>query len=361
MDPSYRRDEPGQSPMGMDLVPVYEDELGPAGEVRIDGRIRQAMNIRTAEVRQGRLWRRIQTVGRVEEDPSRQRHIHPRVEGWIQALDVDAEGDRVAAGERLFTLYSPELVNAQKEFLQALRRGDGAMISGARDRLRAMDVQPAVLERLEREREVIRDLPWHAEADGWVTALGVRAGMFVAPGSEIMELTDLSRLWVIAEVFDGQSEWLSTGLPAEIGLPYAPGETVETEVSHIYPRVNPETRAVQVRLPVNNPANGSGLPALRPGMWNAVTIYAGPREDRIFIPREALIQTGRGNRVVVSQGEGVFRVRDVVPGMVSGDQVAIQEGLEPGETVVTSGQFLIDSEATLQGGSNRMEGGHAHH
>lgn len=353
MHPGIRRDEPGSCPIcGMELV--RRDADTEAGHVIVGEGIRQAMNLRTEEVRHGRLWRRIDTVGEVRYDESRVHHIHPRTEGWIQALDVIAEGEPVRAGQRLFTLYSPSLVQAQEEFLHALDRGAAGMITAARERLQALDVQPEVIAWLEENRRPRQAVPWVARHDGFVSRLGVRHGMYVTPGTEIMEIADLEQVWVDAEVFDRHAQWLAEDQPAEVRFSHQPGQARETTVAWIYPRVDSATRAVRVRLVLDNPEAD-----LRPGMWADVRILAGPADDQVYIPAEALIRTGRSVRVVVHAGDGHFQVREVTAGMRSGEFVAISAGLEPGEEVVTSGQFLIDSEANLRAAGNRL-GGHEH-
>ncbi len=355
MHPQVERDEAGRCPIcGMDLVPRDDHDMDP-DQVMVPEGIQQAMNIRTQAAETGRLMRHIETVGRVSYDESRLQHIHPRVEGWIQALDVTAEGDRVEAGQRLFTLYSPELVNAQEEFLQALRRGDSEVINAARARLRALDVQSSVIDTIDQSREVKQYIPWYAPHDGYVTALGVRHGMYVSPGLEIMELADLSSVWVIADVFESQADWVEVGQHAMIGLPFSPGEQAHSDISHIYPVLDERTRSLRARLPVDN-----GDKNLRPGMWTAVSIHASPSEEGVVIPLEALIRTGRANRVVIREDESHFRVREVTPGMVSGDRVVILYGIEDGDEVVVSGHFLIDSEASIRGGHGRVED-HSHH
>lgn len=354
MYPQQRFDQPGPSPfMDMDLVPSYADEVE-EGLVRLRAGVRQTINLRTAQVRQDRLWRRIDTVGRVSYDEAGLHHLHPRVEGWIQELDVQAQGERVTAGQRLFTLYSPELASAQEEFLQALRRGEAMLIDSARQRLRSLDVQPEVISWVEENRRVREPVPWIARHDGVVSRLGVRHGMYVAPGTEIMEVADLSSVWIEAEVFDRHADWLAPGQAAEIRLSDRPGKTFDSEVAYIYPDLEPVTRTARVRLRLDNPDK-----RIRPGMWADVVIYAGPVEDQIIIPRQALIRTGRSQRVVVAVDDH-FEVREVAAGMESGDYVAVRRGLEPGDVVVTSGQFLIDSEASLQGGFERIEA-HDHH
>ena len=298
------------------------------------------MNLRTFTARRDRLWRRIDTVGQVEPDESAIHHIHPRVAGWIQAVDVASDGETITAGQRLFTLYAPELVNAQEEFLQALRRGREMQIEAARGRLLTLGVQPEFIDRLAEKREVVENIPWHARHDGIVTMLGARHGMFVEPGDMLVEMVSLESVWVIAEVFDRHADWLAPGQPAEIRTTFRPGETFEARVDYVYPLLDADTRTLRVRLPV---ANADRL--LKPGMWADVRIFAGPVENRLIVPREALIRTGQSERVVLRIEEELFELREVVSGMESGDYVAIAEGLEAGEEVVTSGQFLIDSEA----------------
>ena len=356
MHPQIREDGPGRCPIcSMNLVRRGNGEPGePPEHIRVAPGVQQLMNLRTAEVRLSRLWRRIDTVGAVGYDQSRLHHIHSRVEGWIQEMDIAAAGDPVSAGQRLFTLYSPALVQAQEELLQALRRGEPGLINSARQRLAALGVQPAFMEDLESRGRSVTNVPWHAMRDGVVTQLNARHGMFTPPDLMILETADLSRVWVTAEVFDRNADWLAMGQPAQVRLSYRPGETLEGEIAYIYPQLDPVTRAVRVRVVLDNP----GL-SIRPGMWADVRILAGPVEDQIIIPREALIRTGHSERVVLREDDARFRVREVVAGMESGDYVAIREGLEPGETVVTSGQFLIDSEASLRAGHRRLEA-HAH-
>ncbi|NKI36187.1 HlyD family efflux transporter periplasmic adaptor subunit [Wenzhouxiangella sp. XN79A] len=356
MDPNFRRDRPGKSPMGMDLVPVYVDELAPPGTVRVGEAVQQQMNLRTARVREGRLWRRIDTVGRVTWDAERLSHVHSRVSGWIGELAVDAVGDRIEAGSLLYTLYSPELANAQDELLRA-RNGGAGLLSSARARLRTLGVQDAVIERIERDGRALEYLPWYAERSGVVSMLGARDGMRVTPDLELFEIAAETSIWVIADVAGRQVDWLAEGQVAEITTDYRPGTTFRARIDYLYPELDPVTRTQRVRLPV-----ALEVPLLKPGMWVDVRIFAGPVDGNLFVPREALIRTGQNERVIVRTDAESFEVRDVTSGMESGEFVAILAGLRPGETVVTSGQFLLDSEANVAADGARMEGGgHAHH
>jgi len=355
MDSSYRRDEPGKSPMGMDLIPVYVDELGEPGQVRVANPVQQQMNLRTGTARRDRLWRRIDTVGQVELDESAIHHLHTRVDGWIQHIDVTSVGERIKTGQRLFTLYSPRLISAQDEFLQALRRGEGMLIESAAQRLRTLGVQPEFIARLRESRETVENVPWFARHDGVVLQLGARHGMYVEPGDTVLETVSLERVWVIADVFARHSEWLATGHPAEIRTAYSPGKTFDSRIDYVYPLLDDPTHTVRVRLPVDNAQR-----QLKPGMWTDVRIFAGPVDDQLIVPREALIRTGQSERVVLRIEEELFEVREVVSGMASGDYVAIVDGIEAGDVVVTSGQFLIDSEASQNAGEQRLGGHHDH-
>lgn len=350
MHSEIREDGPGECPIcGMTLIKRGRADLAGA-EIILEPGVRQNMNLRTTEVRRQALPRRIDTVGRVTHDESLLTHIHPRLEGWIQDMDVSDEGERIRAGQRLFTLYSPELVNAQDDFLSALRQERQTLIDSSRGRLRALGVQPAVISAIESDRERRIALPWYATRDGYVVQLGARAGMHVSPGSEILVLTDHSRVWVIADVFPRNAQWITRGQPAEVDLDYLPGETFVSEVDYVYPELDPVTRTLRVRLSLDNPEG-----RLKPGMWTSVRIDAGRGEERVVIPSEALIRTGKSSRVVVARDES-FEVREVVPGRVADDRVTIDSGLEAGERVVVSGQFLIDSEASLRAGHTRLEG-----
>lgn len=355
MHPQVERDAPGQCPIcGMDLV-EREASSSDGASVSVPGRIQQSMNLRTAKAERGRLWRRIDTFGQVQVDETGLAHIHPRVDGWVGELDVNAVGEPVEAGQRLFTLYSRELVNAQEEFLYALRSGGSEMARAARQRLAALDVQPPVIERIEREREVIEYLPWHAAQDGYVRTLNIRAGMFVSPGSDMMVIADPDRVWVMADVFGGQMAWVEAGQPVEISREAHPGETIESEIDFVYPELDETTRTARARIAIDDASAG-----LRPGEWATVTIYAGPEENLVFVPTEALIRTGTSTRLIIRDDNERFSVREVRAGMESGEYTEIIEGVSEGEEVVTSGQFLIDSEANLRAGHSRLGGGHDH-
>jgi membrane fusion protein, copper/silver efflux system len=355
MHPQIVRDEPGRCPIcGMNLV---ERQRGESDEVAVDlsPGVLQTMNLRTTEVRRSRLFRRIDTIGRIEVDPSGLSLIHPRVEGWIGELDVNAIGETIAQGQRLFTLYSAELVNTQEEYLQALRSGRDSMTQAARQRLEVLDMQARVIDRLERDRQVMTWVPWYAERDGYVSDMDVRRGMFVTPGTEILRIADPGTVWLIADVFGGQIDWLAGDQIVQIQRASHPEERLRGRVDYIYPELSPQTRTARVRVVLDNP-NGT----LRPGDWAGVTIFGGPKENLLIVPTEAIIRTGTEERVVIRESEGRFSIREIHAGLESGSYTEILHGLEEGEVVVTSGQFLIDSEASLRAGHDRMGGQHDH-
>ncbi len=350
MDPNYRRDKPGKSPMGMNLVPVYasaDDE--PGNVVSIDPAIVQNLGVRSAPVERSRLWRGINTVGYVDFDESKTSHIHLRTDGWIERLYVESEGERVTRGQRLLDLYSPDLVNAQEEFIQALKIGNPGLEQASRDRLTALGIPEDQIRQLKKDRRARQTITIYAPQDGVVSTLPVREGMFVKPANIVMSLAELSTVWLLAEVFERQADWVKVGQPAEVRLSYLPGRTWEGRVEYIYPSLDPKTRTLKVRLRFDNPEE-----ALKPNMYAHVKIFGGPKDDTLVIPLEALIRTGREDRVILSLGEGRFESRTVTAGIESGDWVEILTGIDAGEAVVVSGQFLIDSEASLKASMQRM-------
>jgi Cu(I)/Ag(I) efflux system membrane fusion protein len=350
MDPNFRRDEPGKSPMGMDLVPVYADSA-PAGDaVTIDPAVVNNLGVRTEEAQVRPLWRRIEATGYVGFDETQIAHINTRVAGWIVRLGVGAEGERVMEGDLLFELYSPELVNAQKEYLQALARGDKRLLSGAREKLRALGMIPSEVDALSRRGSASENIRIVAPQDGVVATLGVREGMYVQPNTPIMSLADLETVWLQAEVFESQAEWVAAGQAAEARLEYMPGSVFSGQVDYVYPVLDPVTRTLRVRLRFENSEE-----RLKPNMYARVSIYGKLKPNALSIPREALIPAPGRDRVVVALGDGKFSVREVLTGLESGSWVEILAGLEKGEEVVTSSQFLIDSEASLAGSIQRLE------
>ncbi|MFQ5348375.1 MAG: efflux RND transporter periplasmic adaptor subunit [Rhodothalassiaceae bacterium] len=353
MDPNFRSDKPGKSPMGMDLVPVYADEAEtPATPgLRIDPAVRNNIGVRTAAVTRGTLARRVETVGYVAFDDDRVSAIHVRSAGWIERLDADTEGAVVRKGEPLFQLYSRPLVSAQAEYVQALDTGRKRVIAAARERLVALGMTASQIADLRKTRVVRQRLDVIAPQDGIVSELDVRQGAYVQPGTTAMKLADLSTVWVLVDVYEDQVDWIRPGERAVMTLPFFPGKEWVGRVDYVYPTIREASRTGRVRLVFDNP----GL-TLRPNMYANVTIEVDPREGALIIPAEALIRTGASERVILAMDDGRFRPAEVRAGIESAGKVEILAGLTDGERVVTSAQFLLDSEASFDASMMRMLG-----
>ena len=351
MDPSYKRDKPGKSPMGMDLIPAYAaaGSNNDAGRVTISPDVVNNLGVRTAPVARGRLDLTISTVGYVQYDEDRLVHIHPRVEGWIEKLHVKAAGDPVTQGEPLYALYSPTLVNAQEELLLALKRNNPVLITAAMERLSALQVPQSDIARLKKSGKVSQTITIKAPQSGVLDNLNIREGMFVKPGMEMMSIGQLEYIWVIGEVFERQAANVQVGDAVRMQLDYLPGREWSGRVDYIYPSLNTKTRTAQVRVHFDNPDR-----YLKPGMFAQMAIATKPLEDALLVPREALIRTGSQSRVVLAMGEGRFKSVAVKVGRVGESQVEILSGLNAGERIVSSAQFLIDSESSKTSDFQRM-------
>lgn len=348
MDANYKRDKPGKSPMGMELVPVYADGAE-AGTVSIAPEVVQNLGVRTSRAELTRLWRGIDTVGYIDFDESKVAHIHLRTDGWIENLAVQSEGERVKKGDRLFDLYSPELVNAQEEYVTALSSENQSLSRASKQRLISLGVSDNQIKQLQKDYKVKQNISIYAPQNGVVSNLSVREGMFLKPTMRVMTLGDLSSVWLLAEVFERQVQWVQVGQSAEVRLSFIPGKSWDGTVEYIYPSLDAKTRTLKVRLRFDNPNE-----RLKPNMYANITIFGGPKNDTIVIPLEALIRSGRNERVIVSVGDGKFEARDVTAGIESGDYVEILQGINEGDNIVISGQFLIDSEASMRASLTRM-------
>jgi len=285
----------------------------------------------------------------VQYDEDRLIHIHPRVEGWIEKLHVKAAGDPVAIGQPLYELYSPQLVNAQEELLLALKRNNERLVQAAEDRLLALQLSPGFIGELKRERQVRQTITFRAPQNGVVDNLNIREGFYVKPGTTLMSIGALDDVWVEAEVFERQAALVAVGLPVTMTLDYLPGETWEGTVDYVYPSLDEKTRTLRIRLRFNNEAG-----TLKPNMFAQVLIRAGPSQDTLIIPREAVIRTGDQDRVVLALGAGRFKSIAVDLGRVDQQDAEILRGLQVGDRVVVSAQFLLDSESSKTSDFMRM-------
>ncbi|WP_218309995.1 efflux RND transporter periplasmic adaptor subunit [Alteromonas antoniana] len=352
MDDSYRRDGPGKSPMGMDLVPVYADDSrseDSPGTVSVSPTVVNNLGVKTAAVTSGVLDTRINTVGYVQYNEDNLVHIHPRVEGWIDSLFVKAQGDPVEKNTPLYTLYSPQLVNAQEEYLIALKRADSTLIRAARDRLAALQLSSQFIDRLTKTRTVEQTVTFYAPQSGVVDALQVREGFYVKPGTTVMSIGKLDSVWVEAEVFESDTALIEAGQTVTMTLDYLPGKVWEGQVDYVYPSLNPTTRTLRVRLAFDNDND-----ALKPNMFAQLTIHAQQGESTLLVPRSAVISTGSQERVVLAKGDGKFKSVEVTTGRANGEQIQILDGLMKDDIVVISAQFLIDSESSKTSDFLRM-------
>lgn len=358
MDPTYISPKPGKSPMGMDLVPVYEGEEAFGASVRINPVVQQNMGIRFASVIRRDLAREIRTIGRIDFDESRVGHVHTKFSGWIEKTFVNTTGQEVAKGEPLLDIYSPQLVTAQEEYLDAHRSlgrlRDGAsgstkanlesILASARRRLSYFDVSESQIAQLASSGVVKKTLTLNSPYKGIVTQKHALDGMEVKSGMSLYTIVDFSRIWVYADIYEYEVPWVKAGQTAIVTLSYEPGKTYTGKVQYIYPYLEEKTRTIKVRLVFDNP----GL-NLKPGMYANVRLQTSPIQDAIAVTSEAVLFSGERNLVIVSLGDGLFAPRDVTIGIESSDgYYQILDGLSVGEQVVASGQFLIDSESKLQ-------------
>ncbi len=343
MDPNYRRDEPGLSPMGMELVPVFEE--AEEGLVKISATMEHNLGVRTAPATMERLVRDLRTVGYVQYDEDRLLHVHPRVEGWIEKLMVKAEGDRVEKGQALYEIYSPQLANAQEEFLLALSRTNQTLIEAARSRLASLQVNANLIKKIEQTRKVEQNVTVYAPQSGVVDNLKIREGFFVKPDTTLMSIGRLDEVWVEAEVLSRSASGIKAGLPVSMTLDYLPGQVWRGSVAYVYPALDPDTRTLRLRLRFENPDE-----LLKPNMFTQVVVHLIDEIDRLTVPKEALIRTPTGSRVILSEGNGRYRAQPVVAGIADEERAEIISGLEVNEEVVTSGQFLLDSESSRNSG-----------
>lgn len=351
MDPSFRSDNPGKSPMGMDLVPVYEsgDTASDDGAIRINPSVENNIGVRTDVVIRGGFHRTLSTVGYVRPVDGLTSVVDVRAEGWIEHLPVSAIGDRVTRGQVVLELYAPAIATAQAEYLQAVQIGRESLLQSARSRLVSLGMDADQIAQLGRRGSAGRTLAIRAQQDGVVIAIGIRNGAFVRPGGQLMTISDLGTVWVMADVFEDDAQRVHTGDQALLETRSLPGRQWIGEVEYVYPTVNPQTRSVPVRIRLDN-ADG----ALRPDMYLNVAIETEPRSNVLQIPLEAVIRTGRSERVILAEGDGHYRPASIVTGAESGGMVEILSGLAAGEHIVVSSQFLLDSEASIQGAMLRM-------
>ncbi|MFB2780487.1 efflux RND transporter periplasmic adaptor subunit [Shewanella mangrovisoli] len=357
-------DVPGTCPIcGMNLEKVETGGNTQEININVSGSMQQALALKVAEAKRDTLWKFVETVGQIDYDESQINHVHARVTGWIEKLMIKSVGDSVKKGQLLYEIYSPDLINAQDDYLLALDTAKSAGNSGRyQDLVRKAGLRLSLLGMNEKQIQQLADsrktqyrVPFYAQQDGIVKALDVRDGMYIQPSTEVMSVVDLSKVWVIADVFENEQSWIALGQKAEVSVPAMNISGIEGTIDYIYPELDPVTRSLRVRVVLNNTDI-----SLRPKTLAKVSLFGGPNKDVLVIPQEALIQTGKENRVIVKQADDSFTAKAVTVGMMSQGKAEIVSGLSEGERVVTSGQFLLDSEASLKGSLMRLSSGHQH-
>ena len=363
MNPAIKSDKPMKDDMGMDYVPVYEDEVsgtGPSvpgrGDVSLSPERRQMLGIRSVAVTRQSVGGEVRTVGRVAIDETRIHHQHTKYDGFVERLYVDFVGAPVRRGQALLAVFSPELVASQQEYLVAVRaqRGVGdssvpgvarsglGLREAARQRLRRFDMTPAQVRALEETGKPLETVDLFAEMGGVVIEKTAYHGMKVEPGMRLFSIADLSRVWVLADVYEKDLAAMRTGMEAEVTLPYSPGKTWTGRVTFVAPTLEEKTRTAKVRVEIDNPRG-----ELKPDMVADIVLRTAS-DLALVVPESALIRTGERTLIFVDHGEGRLEPREVQAGGRSGDLVAIHRGVTEGERVVVSANFLLDSESSLR-------------
>jgi Cu(I)/Ag(I) efflux system membrane fusion protein len=365
MDPSFVSKTPGKDSMGMDLVPVYEGEEtgGPPGSVRIDPATVQNIGIETMTIERRKLSQEIRTVGRIAYDEAAVRTISPKIGGWVEHQRVNFAGQLVKRNEPLLEIYSPDLVTTQEEYLLALRyrkelrgsdvpdaaEGGASLVRAAETRLRYWDISDAQIRRLRQRGAITRTMTLHAPFTGIVVDRMVLEGGHVQPGQALYRIADLSTVWVYADVYSYEIPRVAVGQKATMTLPSDPGVAHSGVVDFVYPYLKNKTRTLEVRMEFQN----TGSFELKPDMWGDVVLRTTPLEG-LAVPVQAVLRTGKRNLVFLALGDGRFAPREVDLGPQVGDAFEVLGGLHEGDRIVTSGQFLINSESSLQSAIGKM-------
>ncbi|MBE4589069.1 efflux RND transporter periplasmic adaptor subunit [Vibrio navarrensis] len=355
MDPNYKRDKPGKSPMGMDLIPVYADDLAGANDkprtVKIDPSVENNLGVKTAAVELAKLSPRIETVGYIAFDESQLWQTNVRVSGWVEKLYINAVGEQVKKGDVLFTLYSPELVKAQEELLNAKRTGRDGLVKGATERLLSLGVDREQINQVIRRGKASQTIEIKALANGVIASLNIREGGYLSPAQAVISAGPLNEVWVDAEVFERQAHWLTNGSQASMTLDALPGKAWQGEVDYVYPILDPKTRTLRMRLKFANP-NGE----LKPNMFANITLQPVSDSEVLTVPKSSVIRSGGMTRVVLAEGEGKYRSARIETGREADDKVEVLQGLNQGDRIVTSAHFMLDSESSQSADLSRING-----
>jgi len=366
MDPNEIYDEPGKSKMGMDLVPVYEDEADGSGIVTIDPQVQQNMNVKTEVVVSKSLSTEVITNGVLETDETSEYIATTRVNGWIEKLYINFTGQKVRKGDKLMDIYSPELVAAQQELITALSYNESVkktnfqeisesgeeLIRNAVKKLQLFNISDSEIERIKSTGKVRTYLTLYAKKSGTVLSKNVREGAKITPGTELCNIADLSKLWLIADVYEYELSKVHMGSKAEIRFNYLPGKIYHGTVSFIYPTLDPVSRTAKIRIVIDN---SSGK--LKPAMFANIKIKGEDLGKRPTVPENAVLRSGSRDIVILAWGDGKFKPVDVELGTYADGYYQVLKGLNEGNKIVTSAQFLIDSESNLRAAISQFQSG----
>jgi len=362
MHPAYKSDKPGIAPdCGMNLEPVYDESTPaqqanapqPPGTIQISAEKQQMIGVKFGTAEYTSIAETLRAVGKIAIDETRVVRVHPKVEGWIERVNADFIGAPIKKGDALMTVYSPEMLASEKEYLLALKARevmqDGeAIVEASRKRLQLWDLSPVQIEELEQSKKPIQSITIYSPADGVITARNSFANQRITPETELYAITDLSRVWVMADLFENDVPKIRTGQMAVVKMPYAAGGEFRAKVEHVVPQVDPQTRTTKVRLAAEN----AGM-RLRPDMFVDVEFAMGGSRA-LTVPVDAVLNAGSRQTVFIDRGNGYLEPRAVETGDQVGDRIVITKGLQEGERLVTSANFLIDSESQLKAAAAGM-------
>ncbi len=367
MNPSITSPVPAKDSMGMDYEPVYANggisENEPTGTVTIDKVMVQNIGVRTAIAKRTSLSRIVRAMGRVDYNEERMARLHPKTDGWIEELFISKTGEKVKEDTILLSIYSPKLVSTEQEYLLALdnyktlekskitdvKTGAENLLASTLERLQLLDVPAHQIKELEQTRKVKKALHIHSPVAGIVTKIGARKGQYVTPKTELYMIADLSQVWVYADVYEYELPWIKEGDKVDMTLRAVPGKTFHGQLAYIYPYAESKTRSIKVRIIFDN----KNL-LLKPEMFADVEIHADTRKNVVVIPEEAVVRSGKTTQVFIVTSPGKFEPRKVIIGLESDDKVEVLSGVKENEEVVTSAQFLIDSESKLNEATAKM-------
>jgi membrane fusion protein, copper/silver efflux system len=366
MIPGYRSDKPGIDPMGMKLVPVYagEQPAGPPGSVTIKPETVQEIGVKTTVVRREVMLRDVRTIGRIDYDEESVRDVAPKIGGWVEQQYVNFPGQMVYKGEALGAVYSPELVATEQEYLNALRyqgrlkespledatAGAQGLVKAVEMRLRYWDITDAQIKALRERGKITRTMILHAPFTGIVVKKNVFQGGYVKPGESMYRLANIAKVWVYADIYEYEAPWIHLGQNASMALSYEPGVTYRGRIIYVYPYLKRRTRTLEVRMEFRNGPHFE----LKPGMWANVNLHPDVTRNGLAVPVAAVIQTGKKSFVIQALGSGHFIPRQVELGAQAGNDFEVLSGVQAGDRIVDSAEFLIDSESALQSAFNKM-------